>query len=140
MIDTFLASPIVSSIFDHFPDAKVLPVSEISPAEAKILTRLAVDSLACANCRREALRGLAYWRAPICADCAPYAGAFYMMTTEQETESLQAGGAAGGEYLESIDKTDLAALSEIEWATFLEKVLDGYSESMREAAKTTPPF
>lgn len=47
-----------------------------------------------------------------------------------------AGGVMGGEYLESINKTDLAALSEDEWKTFLDCVLKEFV--IRKA--TLPPF
>lgn len=62
------------------------------------------------------------------------------MTTDQEDEALNAGGNAGGEYLESIGVTDLAALDAVQWREFLARILEGYSAAMREAAKTTAPF
>ena len=40
--------------------------------------------------------------------------------SEEENETLLAGGRAGGEYLESIGKTDLATMSGDEWLTFLQ--------------------
>ena len=43
-----------------------------------------------------------------------------------EVEGLYAGSAKGGEYLESIGKTDLAMLSEAEWMCFIESVVRGY--------------
>ena len=40
--------------------------------------------------------------------------------TEKENELLLECGAAGGEYLDSIGKTDLAKLSKGEWLQFLQ--------------------
>lgn len=44
------------------------------------------------------------------------------MMEEWEIEAALMGGKMGGEYLESIGKTDLAALSAEEWRIFLECV------------------
>lgn len=42
--------------------------------------------------------------------------------TDEENEVLLAGGALGGEYLDSIAKTDLAQLTGEEWLTFLQAI------------------
>lgn len=49
-----------------------------------------------------------------------------------EREALRAGGDRAGQFLDGLGRTDLAKLSEEEWATFLEHVLDGYGEAVRE--------
>lgn len=46
--------------------------------------------------------------------------------TKPELDALMVAGQAGGEYLESIRKTDLATLSEDEWTTFLSCVIGKY--------------
>jgi hypothetical protein len=117
---------------------------KISPAEAAQLIRYSVPSRACANCMREALDGLNYHHAPLCTTCAPHAGSLDKMTTDTEEEAIEAGGMKAGEYLDGLaqgaGKYDLADLSPHEWRTFLARVLEGYSEHMREAVKTTAPF
>jgi hypothetical protein len=40
----------------------------------------------------------------------------------------------GGEYLESIGKTDLAQLSLEEWHTLIEVIVTGYCDHLRELA------
>ena len=42
--------------------------------------------------------------------------------TEKEFEAMIKAGQMGGEYLESIGKTDLSLLSQQEWQTFLKCV------------------
>lgn len=56
--------------------------------------------------------------------------------TEAEIEAMQAGGNAGGAFLDSIQKTDLAALTPDEWMTFVESVCTGFVERMQQE----PPF
>lgn len=48
-----------------------------------------------------------------------------------EADALLAGGQAGGEYLESIEQTDLAELTSDQWEQFLRRVLSGFSESLQ---------
>lgn len=57
-----------------------------------------------------------------------------------ERRALEDGGNAGGEFLDSIGKTDLASLDEEEWGTFLSKVLVGYADSMREIVSREVPY
>ena len=59
---------------------------------------------------------------------------------EYEGRALEDGGNAGGEYLDSIGKTDLAQLKPEEWSTFLGCILQGYAESMREIVLKEVPF
>ncbi len=54
--------------------------------------------------------------------------------TPNERAAMTAGGMAGGEYLESIAKTDLVALTETEWDIFVETVVTGYCDHLRELA------
>jgi hypothetical protein len=54
--------------------------------------------------------------------------------TPNETAAMLAGGKAGGEYLESLGKTDLVVLTETEWDTFVEAIVTGYCDYLRELA------
>jgi len=54
--------------------------------------------------------------------------------TQQEMNAIIHGGRNGGEYLESIGKTDLAALSADEWTQFLLCVIGGYTEHFKNEA------
>lgn len=51
-----------------------------------------------------------------------------------EVEAMTVGGQMGGEYLESIGKSDLATLTEIEWDRFIDAVVTGYCDHLRELA------
>ena len=44
------------------------------------------------------------------------------------------GGQAGGRYLEQIGKTDLVALTDAEWSAFVEHLITGYCDHLRELA------
>lgn len=59
---------------------------------------------------------------------------------EYERRALEDGGNAGGEYLDSIGKTDLASLEPDEWSRFLSLVLVGYADGMREIVSREVPF
>ncbi|WP_420567738.1 DUF6511 domain-containing protein [Thalassovita sp.] len=54
--------------------------------------------------------------------------------TPNESEAMTVGGQEGGEYLESIGKSDLATLTETEWDRFLDAVVTGYCDHLRELA------
>ncbi len=54
--------------------------------------------------------------------------------TPNETAAMIAGGEAGGAYLDSLGKTDLARLTEAEWDAFVEVVVTGYCDRLRELA------
>ena len=54
--------------------------------------------------------------------------------TPNERNAFVRGGEMGGEYLDSIAKTDLATLSPDEWLTFVEAVVTGYCDHLRELA------
>jgi hypothetical protein len=68
----------------------------------------------------------------------------YHMTKRQldqyERQALEDGGNAGGAYLDEIGKTDLAELTELEWATFWRTGFVAYSESMREIVSKEIPY
>ena len=51
-----------------------------------------------------------------------------------EAEAMTVGGQQGGEYLESIDKSDLATLTETEWDRFIDAVVTGYCDHLRALA------
>jgi len=52
-----------------------------------------------------------------------------------EKHAMLAGGDAGGGYLDTIGKTDLAQLTVGEWETFLEKIICGYCDALRKSAQ-----
>jgi hypothetical protein len=54
--------------------------------------------------------------------------------TPNEAEAMTVGGQQGGEYLESIGKSDLATLNETEWDRFIDAVVTGYCDHLRELA------
>jgi hypothetical protein len=54
--------------------------------------------------------------------------------TPNEAEAMTVGGQMGGEYLESIGKSDLATLTETEWDRFIDAVVTGYCDHLRELA------
>ncbi|MTH96404.1 DUF6511 domain-containing protein [Roseibium sp. RKSG952] len=54
--------------------------------------------------------------------------------TPNETEAMTVGGQEGGAFLESICKSDLATLSVTEWDQFIDVVVTGYCDHLRELA------
>lgn len=50
--------------------------------------------------------------------------------TPNETEAVMYGGQMGGEYLDELGKTNLAALSADEWKQFLFCIIGGYCEKI----------
>lgn len=54
--------------------------------------------------------------------------------TPNERAAMVEGGQLGGEYLESLGKTDLVTLTEAEWAIFVEAVVTGYCDHLRALA------
>ena len=54
--------------------------------------------------------------------------------TPNEMQAMSVGGQHGGEYLESIGKSDLATLTETEWDRFLDAVITGYCDQLRALA------
>ena len=54
--------------------------------------------------------------------------------TPNERAAIRHGGDMGGEVLDSLGRTDLALLSEAEWLTFVEAIVTGYCDHLRELA------
>lgn len=54
--------------------------------------------------------------------------------TPNEKAAFVHGGTMGGEYLDSIGKTDLETLNPDEWLTFIEAVVTGYCDHLRALA------
>jgi hypothetical protein len=54
--------------------------------------------------------------------------------TPNEAEAMTVGGQQGGEYLEIVGKSDLAILTETEWDRFIDAVVTGYCDHLRELA------
>ena len=55
--------------------------------------------------------------------------------TPNEKAAFVRGGEMGGEYLDSIGKTDLESLEPVEWLTFVEAVVTGYCDHLRALAE-----
>lgn len=51
-----------------------------------------------------------------------------------EKAALANAAQMGGEYLDSLGRTDLATLTVDEWATFIDCVVTGYCDFLRELA------
>ena len=60
--------------------------------------------------------------------------------TKEEIESAKEAGYRAGEYLDSINKTDLVNLSQEEWQAFLLVIIDNYQRILLEKTKDAPPF
>ena len=56
--------------------------------------------------------------------------------TEDEIGAMEHASTLGGEYLDSIGKTDLTTLDHEEWMTFIEAVCTAFRDKLTEA----PPF
>ena len=54
--------------------------------------------------------------------------------TPNEKAAFVRGGDLGGEYLDSIGKTNLESLDREEWLTFVEAIVTGYCDHLRELA------
>ena len=60
---------------------------------------------------------------------------------EFESRARFAAGQDAGAYLDEIGKTDLETLSEREWLLFIDKVILGFEQSLREQlTKSAAPF
>lgn len=77
-------------------------------------------------------------------DCIPLARDTYRMPTPKLTRierlAIREGGDRGGEYLDSIQKTDLAVLTEDEWWEFLSRIEQGRREALVTTLKNEAPF
>jgi hypothetical protein len=71
-----------------------------------------------------------------CHDDSPYMSDAAAMTKKTfdiyETEAMQAGGASAGQYLDSINQTDLAQLDENQFLLFFAKFMGAYEDRMRK--------
>lgn len=54
--------------------------------------------------------------------------------TPNERAALSNAAQMGGEYLDSLGRTDLATLTTDEWEYFIEAVVTGYCDHLRELA------
>ena len=54
--------------------------------------------------------------------------------TANESEAMTVGGQQGGQYLESIGKSDLTTLTGTEWDCFIDAVVTGYCDHLRGLA------
>lgn len=100
----------------------------------------------CAVCRREGrgfgfqppLIGLKGASLPACSmtclDIIARRRGTMIDPTPNERAAIRYAGEMGGEYLESLGRTDLARLSEGEWLTFVEAVVTGYCDRLRDLA------
>lgn len=60
---------------------------------------------------------------------------------EHEEAALRHAGAAGGEYVESLGRTDLALWSEKEWALLVDVMVTAFQDHLRDAYQHQPvPF
>lgn len=55
-------------------------------------------------------------------------------STPNEMQAMNVGGQHGGEFLESIGKSDLATLTVTEWDRFIDAVVTGYCDQLRALA------
>ncbi len=53
-----------------------------------------------------------------------------------EADAIAVAGERGGEYLDSLGKTDLATMSDDEWRSLIAVVVGGYVERMGEIAQS----
>ncbi|GJD31454.1 hypothetical protein PMNALOAF_2713 [Methylobacterium adhaesivum] len=107
-----------------------------------LIHKFDVEPVCCAVCRRAAV-GFGY--APrqgkpvawLCdePDCLTLGKTVFHMPrkhlSQYEAFSLHEAGQEAGAYLESIDKFNLADLTEEEWIHFLKIVLNAFGENMR---------
>jgi hypothetical protein len=59
---------------------------------------------------------------------------------QHETNALAAACQTGGEYVESLAKTDLASFTPVEWSTLIDVVVTAFQDSLRTAYADDPPF
>jgi hypothetical protein len=54
--------------------------------------------------------------------------------TPNEQDALNAGAQSGGAFLDDLDQTDLAQLSLKDWHAFIEVIVTGYCDHLRDLA------
>ena len=59
---------------------------------------------------------------------------------QHETNALAAACQTGGEYVESLAKTDLATFTAVEWSILIDVVVTAFQDSLRTAYADDPPF
>ena len=59
---------------------------------------------------------------------------------KHEVNALATASRMGGEYIESIAKTDLAAFTEAEWSTLIDVLITAFQDHLRNAYSDDPPF
>ena len=59
---------------------------------------------------------------------------------KHEVNALAAASRMGGEYIDSIAKTDLAAFTEAEWTTLIDVLITAFQDHLRAAYADDPPF
>ena len=57
---------------------------------------------------------------------------------KHESQALSVACQRGGEYVESLGKTDLAAFTQEQWATLIEVVVTSFQDSLRTAYAADP--
>lgn len=119
------------------------PVFEAQSFDHAGVLLAAAGGAQCFICRRQPWPAtLTYKNLSVCALCAPYARQGEIMNDVSEAEE-SAGMAAidkAGEYLASIDKFDLRDLTDDQLKKFNAHFITGFSESLREHARSAPPF
>lgn len=116
------------------------------------MTVAIISHVQCQLCRHEIVGGAfgfsPAWTKPIewtCSvECAGLQQKFWgkeNIVSERETQARQIAGEAGGRYLDSIGKTDLADLSPEEWQTFIDRMFETFHVTLVElAGGNKPPF
>lgn len=59
---------------------------------------------------------------------------------KHETQALATACQTGGEYVESLAKTDLASFTPAEWETLVDVVVTAFQDALRSAYAQDPPF
>ena len=59
---------------------------------------------------------------------------------KHETHALATACQTGGEYVESLAKTDLASFTPAEWETLVDVVVTAFQDSLCSAYAQDPPF
>ena len=57
---------------------------------------------------------------------------------KHEVQALSVACQSGGEYVESLGKTDLAAFTQEQWATLIEVAVTAFQDSLRTAYAADP--
>ncbi len=59
---------------------------------------------------------------------------------KHEVNALAAASSSGGEYIESIAKTDLTTFTQAEWSTLIDVLITAFQDHLRNAYADDPPF